>query len=218
MPASSTCPSPSTNMPVSKRVSMPVSKRVANAKSSKFHENVHKRGIVPDPALKKKDKIGVYPEDHGDVAALNVTRQKKWISQSKPYLLGMMANILDGKNDTHVIVMDITVVDKKPYMRENEAIMHASRYFFKFFVITEPLTSIAQSNPWLHRQLVQGVQKTKELHHLHPGGKKGIYGLVVLNCDKEWKLHMRVVPLGSHDTIAHLPLDRILQLLNEGKT
>eukprot|EP00798_Chlamydomonas_sp_ICE-L_P005737 gene5737-6027_t len=41
--------------------SQPVSKRVANAKSSKFHENVHKRGIVPDPALKKKNKIGVDP-------------------------------------------------------------------------------------------------------------------------------------------------------------
>lgn len=41
---------------------MAVSKRVANAKSGKFHQNVHKRGTVEDvKQQKQKNKIPVGP-------------------------------------------------------------------------------------------------------------------------------------------------------------
>merc|ERR1712023_541394 len=62
-------PSPSLRAPpvaVSRRrarkqqAKMAVSKRVANAKSSQFHGNVHKRNAVPD-SLKSKKEYGVGP-------------------------------------------------------------------------------------------------------------------------------------------------------------
>lgn len=40
---------------------MTVSKRVANAKSGRFHQNIHKRGAGQDPAQKQKKQIPVGP-------------------------------------------------------------------------------------------------------------------------------------------------------------
>jgi len=37
---------------------MVMSKRVANAKTAKFHNNIHKRGAVPDSSAKKENGVG----------------------------------------------------------------------------------------------------------------------------------------------------------------
>eukprot|EP00197_Chlamydomonas_leiostraca_P006252 CAMPEP_0202862566 /NCGR_PEP_ID=MMETSP1391-20130828/3560_1 /ASSEMBLY_ACC=CAM_ASM_000867 /TAXON_ID=1034604 /ORGANISM="Chlamydomonas leiostraca, Strain SAG 11-49" /LENGTH=68 /DNA_ID=CAMNT_0049542115 /DNA_START=132 /DNA_END=338 /DNA_ORIENTATION=+ len=40
---------------------MTTSKRIANAKTSKFHQNVHKRGNVSDSTVVKEKKLPVGP-------------------------------------------------------------------------------------------------------------------------------------------------------------
>lgn len=40
---------------------MTISKRVANAKSSKYHQNIFKRGQVENPSEKSKNQVSVGP-------------------------------------------------------------------------------------------------------------------------------------------------------------